>query len=148
MPTFKRIRSTPHHLPNRRGDKALDDSGYLWICDPKAWRISRNILGRTGGRVTPPEDRGKLIDCQDEPTINQGEVLDVAVTPKGKCWRKSQEGWQYEGSLGDETLAEIRTERLVVLGNLTLPIVNGAVPLYRGDKIVGELRVFPVKRLT
>ena len=137
---FTRIHNDPRtEIPlSTVNDKALDDHGYLWRRGLANWHIERKIV----------PDGGKLLDVQAEPTIREGKVYDVAVTPMGKCWGKLKNGWAYEGSLGDETLAEIRTERLVVLGNITLPIVDGAVPLFSGDKIVGVLRVFPVKRLT
>ena len=101
------------------------------------WSIDKRI-------ITPP---GKLIDVQGEPTLRQGADGDVAVTPRGKCWLKKVGAWAYEGDLGEATERLVKTDSLVVLGNLTLPVVDGWVFLFhpiRKNQIVGRLKVFPI----
>ena len=152
---FYRVSSNPNSvLPNAAsGDRALDDQGYLWSrsttfiptemlespprTGPEAWRIEKRI-------ITPP---GKLIDVQGEPTLHQGADDDVAVTPRGKCWLKKADAWQYEDDLGEARERLVKTDSLIVLGNLSLPIVDGRIPLFhpvRTNQIVGYLEVKPI----
>ena len=133
-------------------DRALDDQGYLWwrstiyfdaeTLEPffrrvsRAWRIERRITGE-----------GKLLDCQAEPTLHQGADGDIAVSARGTCWVKKDGAWQYEEDLGDVCERSVKTAALVVLGNLSLPIVDGRIPLYhpvRTTQIVGYLEVKPI----
>ena len=137
---FNRVSGNPNKvLPNSfLGDHSLDDQGYLWWYDSTTWQILRRITKK----------QGKLIDVQGEPTLHQGENDDVAVTPRGKCWLKQAEAWQYEEDLGEGCESVTRTETLVVLGNLSLPIVNGRIPLFDSiipDKVVGCLVVMPLE---
>ena len=84
---------------------------------------------------------------QGEPTLYQGADGDVAVAPRGTCWSKKAGAWRYEDDLGEGTKRSVRTEALVVLGNLSLPIVDGKIPIYhsvRTTQIVGYLEVKPI----
>lgn len=137
--TFYRVSGNPNSvLPDAvRRDRALDDQGYLWWCNGKSWSIDKRI-------ITPP---GKLIDVQSKPLLRQGSDGDVAVTPRGLCWLKTAGAWQYEDDLGEATERLVKTDSLVVLGNLSLPIVDGRIPLYhpeRTNQIVGYLEVKPI----
>ena len=137
--TFSRVSGNPNEvLPNALlTDRALDDQGYLWWRSTTSWSIERRI-------TTPP---GKLIDVQGEPTVHQGQDNDVAVTPRGKCWLKEASAWRFEGDLGDVCERLVKTDSLIVLGNLSLPIIDGRIPLYhpvRTTQIVGYLKVEPI----
>ena len=153
--TFSRVSGNPNSvLPNAAsGDRALDDQGYLWLHSttliaaetletaprrgPKKWRIERRIK-------TP---KGNLLDVQGEPTLHQGVDNDVAVSARGTCWIKKAGAWQYEDDLGDVCERSVKTAALVVLGNLSLPIVDGKIPIYhpvRTTQIVGYLKVEPI----
>ena len=137
--TFSRVSGNPNQvLPNAApGDRALDDQGYLWWRVSASWSIDKRI-------ITP---KGKLIDVQGEPTLHQGSDNDVAVAPRGKCWVKKAGAWQYEDDLGDETERIVKTDSLVVLGNLSLPIVDGRIPIYhpvRTNQIVCYIKAEPV----
>ena len=136
--TFYRVSGNPNSvLPNAApGDRALDDQGYLWWRVSAVWSIKRRITGD-----------GKLLDVQGEPTLHQGVDGDVAVDPRGKCWAKKAGAWQYEEDLGEACERIVKTDSLVVLGNLSLPIVEGRIPLYhpeRTNQIVGYLEVKPI----
>ena len=90
---------------------------------------------------------GKLLDVQGEPTLHQGADEDVAVSPRGTCWAKKAGAWQYEEELGEACERLVKTDSLIVLGNLSLPIVDGKIPLYhpvRTTQIVGYLKVEPI----
>ena len=137
--TFYRVSGNPNEvLPNAaRRDRALDDQGYLWLRGGTSWSIDRRI-------ITP---KGKLIDVQGEPTLHQGADNDVAVSPRGKCWIKKAGAWEYEDDLGEACERIVKTDSLIVLGNLSLPIVDGRIPLfdpYIPNKIVGYLKVEPI----
>ena len=134
---FSRVYSNPNkELPNAvLTDRALDDQGYLWWHSGAYWSVEKQIT------------KGKLFDVQGEPTLHQGENDDAAVTPRGKCWLKRAGTWQYEEDLGEGVEQSIKAESLVVLGNLTLPVVDGWVLLFhpiRKEQIVGRLKVFPI----
>ena len=136
---FSRVSGNPNSvLPNAfRGDQALDDQGYLWVRGVTSWSINKRI-------ITP---KGKLLDVQAEPTLHQGADEDVAVSPKGTCWVKQAGAWRYEDELGDVCERLVKTDSLIVLGNLSLPIVDGKIPLYhpvRTNQIVGYLKVEPI----
>ena len=135
---FSRVLSNPNDvLPGASiTDRALDSQGYLWWNSGTSWHIERRIT------------EGKLFDVQGEPTLHQGENEDVAVTPSGKCWRKKDAVWHYEGNLGEGIERSIKTESLVVLGNLSLAVVDGQILLfdpYAEDQVIGCLRVYPVR---
>ena len=71
----------------------------------------------------------------------------MAVTPRGKCWLKEASAWRFEGDLGEACERLVKTDSLIVLGNLSLPIVDGRIPLYhpvRRTQIVGYLKVEPI----
>ena len=134
---FSRVSNNPNEeQPNAvLGDRSLDDMGYLWWYNGTSWSVQRKIT------------KGKLLDVQAEPTLHQGEDDDAAVTPRGKCWLKREGIWQYEADLGEGCESGVKTETLVVLGNLTLPVVDGWVPLFHPTKknhIIGRLKVFPI----
>ena len=136
--TFSRVSGNPNQvLPNAvPGDRALDDQGYLWWRVSAVWSIERRITGT-----------GKLLDVQAEPTLHQGVDGNVAVSARGTCWAKKAGAWQYEEELGEVTERSVKTESLVVLGNLSLPIVDGKIPIYhsvRTTQIVGYLEVKPI----
>ena len=69
--------------------------------------------------------RESLLDVQGEPTVHQGADEDVAVSPRGTCWVKKAGAWRYEDELGDVCERLVKTDSLIVLGNLSLPIVDG-----------------------
>ena len=137
--TFYRVSGNPNSVLSNAapGDRALDDQGYLWGRVGAVWSIKKRITGA-----------GKLIDVQGEPTLHQGADDDVAVTPRGKCWIKKAGAWQYEDDLGDATERIVKTDSLVVLGNLSLPIVAGkGIPLYhpvRKNQIICYIPVAPI----
>lgn len=135
---FSRISGNPNgQLPQADlADRALDDSGFLWWRGTVRWQIEKKLT----------RGKGRLIDVQAEPTLHQGADQDVAVTPQGDCWTKAAGQWGYDGSLGDNSQPIVKTETLVVSGNLTLPVVNDRVPLFdpiEKDKIIGCLKVYP-----
>ena len=135
--TFYRVSGNPNQvLPNAAlSDRALDDDGYLWWRSTTSWSIQSRIT------------TGKLIDVQGEPTLHQGADDDIAVSPRGKCWVKKAGAWCFEDDLGDETERIVKTDSLVVLGNLSLPIVDGRIPIfdpYIPNKITGYLEVKPI----
>ena len=137
--TFYRVLGNPNSvLPDAvLTDRALDSEGYLWWRGGAAWRIERRII----------EGGAKLLDVQGEPTLHQGADGDVAVAPRGKCWFKKAGAWQYEDDLGEACERLVKTDSLIVLGNLSLPIVDGRIPLfdpYIPNKIVGYLKVEPI----
>ena len=110
--------------------------GYLWWRSTTSWSILRRITGA-----------GKLIDVQGEPTLHQGADGDVAVSPRGTCWSKKAGPGSTKMTWAKQSNAVSRTESLVVLGNLSLPIVDGKIPLYhpvRTTQIVGYLEVKPI----
>ena len=114
--TFSRVSGNPNQvLPNAvPGDRALDDQGYLWWRVSAVWSIERRITGT-----------GKLLDVQAEPTLHQGVDGNVAVSARGTCWAKKAGAWRFEEELGEVTERSVKTEALIVLGNLSLPIVAG-----------------------
>ena len=134
--TFSRIRSNPREeLPDARPiDRAVDDAGYLWFNTRDGWLIDRRL-------VDPP---GKLVDVQGEPTIHDGVNQDLAINPCGLCWRKGADQWAYEGFLGELTHMLIVTDSLEVRGNLSLPIVDSRILLFRGGRPVGKIKVEPL----
>ena len=134
--TFSRIRSNPkEELPNARPiDRAVNDAGYLWFLTREGWLIDRRL-------VDPP---GKLVDVQGEPTIRNGADNDLAINPCGLCWRKEGGKWVYEGFLGELTHKMIVTDSLEVRGNVSLPIVDGRIVLFRGGRPVGKIKVEPL----
>ena len=137
--TFSRVSGNPNQvLPNAMlSDKALDDDGYLWWRSTTSWSIQKRIT--TGNR--------KLLDVQGEPTLHQGADGDVAVSPRGTCWVKQAGAWEYEDDLGEACERLVKTDSLIVLGNLSLPIVDGRIPVYhpvRTNQIIGWLRVEPI----
>ena len=137
--TFSRVSGNPNSvLPNvAPGDRALDDQGYLWWRVSAVWSIKRRI-------ISPP---GKLLDVQGEPAARQGSDDDVAVTPRGKCWIKKAGAWEFEDDLGEATERLVKTDSLIVLGNLSLPIVEGRIPLFhpvRTNQIIGWIKVEPI----
>ena len=137
---FSRISGLPNKvLPHSLlGERVLDDYGYLWWHNGVSWDVEKRII----------EGGGQLIDVQGEPTLHQGSNNDVAVTPKGKCWSKIENAWEYEADLGEGCEQVTKTESLIVLGNLSLAVVDGQVLLfdsYEEDKVIGCLRVYPVR---
>ena len=135
---FSRVSENPNKVLQNAvlNDRALDDQGYLWWRGGTSWNIERRITGN-----------GMLLDVQAEPTLHQGSDDDVAVTPPGKCWLKKAGAWQYEGDLSEACERIVKTDSLIVLGNLSLPIVDGRIPLYhpvRTNQIVGYLKVEPI----
>ena len=69
---------------------------------------------------------------------------DLAINPCGLCWRKGAGQWAYEGFLGELTHGLIVTDSLEVKGNVSLPIVDGYILLFRGGRAVAKIKVDPL----
>ena len=152
--TFYRVSGNPNQvLPNAApGDRALDDQGYLW------WRSSTLIaeetleaLFRRGPKAWIIERRittGKLLDVQGEPTLAPGSGRRCCRDAKGKVL--GQASWRLavpEEELGDVCERLVKTDSLIVLGNLSLPIVDGRIPVYhpvKTNQIVCWIKCEPI----
>ena len=101
-----------------------------------SWSIERRI-------ITP---NGKLLDVQGEPTAS-GIGRRCRGIPTRKVLAQKSGAWQFEDDLGEACERLVKTDSLIVLGNLSLPIVDGRIPLfdpYIPNKIVGYLKVEPI----
>ena len=132
---FHRIRNSPDELSSpSRNDTALADNGWLWFRLRTEWIVTGQILS----------EPAKLLDVQAEPTIHEGSDDDLAVTARGLCWRKSGGRWRFDADLGNAETQQLTIHDCRVTGNLTLPIVEGWVPLYDAcGRPVGKLKVYP-----
>ena len=138
MPQFKRIGpgEKPKDAEGADKDVQLDDLGFLFCKHNGKWKCESR-LAEPGGRVH---------DVVVHPPCQLGRPGDVACTSDSKWWKKnSRSEWIFQYYLILPRPADVTTGKLVVTSNLTLPIVNGWIPLYdaRGNP-VAKVKAYPL----
>ena len=114
----------------------VNDSGYCW----------RKVGQRYIGEGFLPDPGCKLIDVPGEPLHTQGSPGCVALGPDGRCWKKNAaDNWLFEKYIVDQEPEDVLVRGLRVDGNLSIPVIEGKVPVYsRAGVLLGHMPFEPL----
>lgn len=127
---------TPTSATAEDPEVQVSDAGYCWRKLGQRY-IGEGFLQRPGG---------KLIDVSGFPLHTQGSPGDAALCPDSRCWIKNDAGeWIFEDFMIAPEIEDLLVNGFRVDGNLSLPMVDGKIPIYdrRGIRI-GNLTWDPV----
>lgn len=126
-----------HCVDNPPDDLGVDGDACV---DRWGWRRTK-LRGRwhVTGKL-PAEGGHMLFHSGEQPRHVDGRNGDFSVSPDGEGWKKRADKWEYSGWIAPQPVKDVRVSGLRVDGNVSLPLVNGKIPVFDGNGVyVGYL---------